>query len=210
MEAVIQSFIKNILDFTRDQLFDLCVQLKRDNCGMDACIREYRASDKVMARDYQHALQKIKDQDREIHDLKKTVEHLSAQKQLLTRDRFGSHNEKMNALHASSGEDIQDPLSEDQVLAEAAAGEENAGPVAHKKQVETGAEKEDRAARTAARKAAREALGDARNKKNATKMDLSKMPHKDTYDIDTDELDRKYGEGNWRIAFWRKEEIRNP
>lgn len=211
MEAVIQSFIKNILDFTRDQLFDLCVQLKRDNCGMDACIREYRASDKVMARDYQHALQKIKDQDREIHDLKKTVEHLSAQKQLLTRDRFGSHNEKMNALHASSGEDIQDPLSEDQVLAEAAAGEENAGPVAHKKQVETGAEKEDRAARTAARKAAREALGDARTKKNATKMDLSKIPHKDTYDIDTDELDRKYGEDGWEIIGWHtKELLRRP
>jgi chromosome segregation ATPase len=42
------------------------------------------------------------------------------------------------------------------------------------------------------------------------KKNLASLPVRTVYDFDADALDRKYGEGNWRIAFWRKEEIRNP
>ena len=115
MEAVIQAFINSILGFNKEQLFGLCVQLKRDDYAKEVCIKEYRASDNAMARDYQHALQKIKDLEKEILDLKKALERTSSQKDLLNRYRFGSHNEKIRALHASSGEEIQDPISEDQV-----------------------------------------------------------------------------------------------
>ena len=115
MEAVIQAFINSILDYSKAQLFDLCIQLKRDDYAKEIRIKEYSESDKAMARDYQHALQKIKDLEEEILDLKKALERTSSQKDLLNRYRFGSHNEKIRALHASSGEDIQDPISEDQV-----------------------------------------------------------------------------------------------
>ena len=36
--------------------------------------------------------------------------------------------------------------------------------------------------------------------------DLDKLPTKTFYDLDVDEMNRKYGEGNWRIAFWRQED----
>lgn len=38
------------------------------------------------------------------------------------------------------------------------------------------------------------------------KKDLDSMPTRTIYDFDIDELNRKYGEGNWRFAFWRKED----
>ena len=208
MEAAIQTFINSIRGFTKEQLFDLCVQLKRDNYGMAICIKEYRSSDKTMARDYQQALQTIKDRDKEIKDLKKTLGHISAQKELLVRHRFGSHNEKTSALHASSGEDIQDPLAEEQEPEQATGnGGKKEKVVPFKKQAGTEAGKEDRAARAAARKLIREALGDARMKKTATKIDLSHLPHKDTYDIDLKELDRKYDEDGWEIIGWHTKEL---
>ncbi|MBO7711339.1 MAG: IS66 family transposase [Lachnospiraceae bacterium] len=38
------------------------------------------------------------------------------------------------------------------------------------------------------------------------RSDLDGLPTKTFYDLDVGELDRKYGEGNWRIAFWRQED----
>ena len=211
MEAVIQAFINSILGFNKEQLFGLCVQLKRDDYAKEVCIKEYRASDNAMARDYQHALQKIKDLEKEILDLKKALERTSSQKDLLNRYRFCSHNEKIRALHASSGEDIQDPISEDQVPDETPGKGKKGKTGSFKKQDETDAQKEDRAARAAARKEIRVALGDARTKKTGTKLDLSRLPHKDTYDIDPDQLDRKYGTDGWEIVGWHtKELLRRP
>ena len=208
MEAVIQAFINSILDYSKAQLFDLCIQLKRDDYAKEIRIKEYSESDKAMARDYQHALQKIKDLEKENLDLKKTIEHVSSQKELLNRHRFGSHNEKISALQSFSGEDIQDPLSEDKVPEKGKTGVvKKAKVVPFKKQDETDAEKEDRAARAAARKAVREALGDARTKKTGTKMDFSRLPHKDTYDIDPDQLDKKYGRDGWEIVGWHSKEL---
>ena len=207
MEAVIQAFAESIQYFTKEQLFGLCVQLKRDNCALDTALKEYRASDTAMARDYQHVRQKIKDLEKELQDLKKALEHVGSQKELLARYRFGSHNEKITALHAFSGEDLQDPLSEDNPEKADESSGKQPEVVPFGNRAGTDAEKEDRAARAAARKAAREALGDARTKKAGTKMDFSRLPHKDTYEINVDELDRQYGEGNWEIAAWHTKEL---
>ena len=38
------------------------------------------------------------------------------------------------------------------------------------------------------------------------KTDLAHLPQKTFYALNVDELDRKYGKENWRIAFWRQED----
>lgn len=38
------------------------------------------------------------------------------------------------------------------------------------------------------------------------KADLDSLPTRTIYDFDVDELNSLYGEGNWRIAFWRQED----
>ena len=207
MEADIQKFADSIRNLTQEQLFSLCLQQRRENLALEAGLKEYRASDTAMARDHQCALRRIKDLEKENHDLKKALEHVSDQKDLLNRHRFGSHNEKISALHAFTGEDIQDPLSEDQAPdgqePEDVNGKGKKGKVVpFHGQTETEAEKEDRKARAEARKLAREALGDARTKKPNTKMDYSGLPQKDTFNINPDQLDAMYGEGNWEIAAW--------
>lgn len=210
MEAEIQKFAESIQSMTKDQLFSLCVQLRRENAALDAGLKEYRASDTAMARDYQKALRKIKDLEAELRDLKKAMDHVCAQKDLLARHRFGSHNEKINALHVSSMENITDPLSEE-LEPDTGSGQQTDRIVPFRSHKGTDAGKEDRDARAAARKAAREALGDSRTKKTITKMDLSGLPKTDTYDINIEKLDEQYGEDGWEIAAWHtKTLIRRP
>lgn len=43
-------------------------------------------------------------------------------------------------------------------------------------------------------------------KSNSLKSSMEKLPRQISYDINAEELDKKYGEGNWRIAFWHKHE----
>ena len=39
------------------------------------------------------------------------------------------------------------------------------------------------------------------------KRSLENLPHEIVYDMDIDSLNRMFGEGNWRIAFWHKHEV---
>ena len=43
MEAEIQKFAESIQSMTKDQLFSLCVQLRRENAALNAGLKEYRA-----------------------------------------------------------------------------------------------------------------------------------------------------------------------
>ncbi len=38
------------------------------------------------------------------------------------------------------------------------------------------------------------------------RIDLSKLPQCELYEYDIEELDRKYGKGNWRFCFWERSE----
>lgn len=45
-----------------------------------------------------------------------------------------------------------------------------------------------------------------RSHKSRLKDSMKKLPHKIVYDIDMEQLDKAYGKGKWRIAFWHKHE----
>ncbi len=113
MEADIRKFADSINSYTKEQLFDLCLQLKRDNSTLEIYRKETRRSDTAIAREYQELSKSFKDLKSKYDDLLKSYERITAQNHLLVKQRFGSHNEKMDVLYASSGQDIQDPLSED-------------------------------------------------------------------------------------------------
>ena len=214
MEAEIKKFEESIQHMNASELICLCVQQKRDNCALENALKEYRASDTALARDHQKALQKIKDLEAEVKNLESVLEHVSSQNSLSNRFRFGSHNEKMSAIHASHGEDIEDPLSEEQEPDKTGTKAKGQKVTPFRKKEKTEEEMkqdEDRKARAQARKLAKEALGEARTKKPPTKMDYSELPHTNTYAINTAELDKQYGEKNWEIAAWHKKDlIRQP
>ena len=170
-----------------------------------------------MARDYQKVLDENKNLKAELASTQKALEHSQEQNELNNRYRFGAHNEKLNALNIPSGDDITDPLSEEQEPEGHAAGQEKkkkkvvAFPEKEKSEEEKKKAAEDREARARARKMALDAIGDSRTRKMPTKMDLSGLPHTDTYDIDAKALDEEYGEGGWEIANWHKKDLlRHP
>ena len=184
MEAEIKKFEESIQHMNVSELIHFCVQLKRDNCALENALKEYRASDTTLARDHQKALRKIADLEAEVMNLKSVLEHVSSQNSLSNRFRFGSHNEKMSALHASHGEDIQDPLSEEQEPGKAGTKMKEQKVTPFGKKDRTGQETmqdEDRKARAQARKLAKEALGGARTKKPPTKMDHSGLPDNEVH-----------------------------
>lgn len=216
MEAEIQKFANIISSYTFEQLFELCIQLKRDNVEHEIYRKEIRKSDTAIARDHQALLKKYKALQSEHDVLKKDHERVLAQKQLLTNHRFGSHNEKMDALCALSGQDIQDPLSEDQ---NPETGRNTSGNKvvpfggSHKGSGKNPGKdiSDDQKARLEAKKAIKEALGDSRTKKSKTKMNLSGVPHVNTYDLNIEETDRLYGYSNWEIVNWHEKIlIRKP
>ena len=93
MEAIIQKFIEDIQHLSVAELRALCAELKRENEDLQSIISVYRESDTNIARDYQAAQDKIADLERKLKALQKSYDHIAAQNDLLTRHRFGSHNE---------------------------------------------------------------------------------------------------------------------
>ena len=215
MEADIRKFADSISSYAKEQLFDLCLQLKRDNSALEIYRKETRRSDTAIAREYQDLSKRFNDLQAQYDDLQKSYERVLAQNHLLVKHRFGSHNEKMDALYASSGQDIQDPLSEDaDPEAEDAVGHDpnKVIPFGEKAPKAPGkrsgkALSDDQKARAEARKAIKDALGDGREKKTGTKMDLSGLPHVNTFNLNVEELDKLYGYANWEIVNWHERKL---
>lgn len=115
MEAIIQKFIEDIQHLSVAELRALCAELKRENEDLQSIISVYRESDTNIARDYQAAQDKIADLERKLKALQKSYDYIAAQNDLLTRHRFGSHNEKLDNL-CSPTDDLIDPLSVPQTV----------------------------------------------------------------------------------------------
>ena len=216
MEAIIQKFIEDIQHLSVAELRALCAELKRENEDLQSIISVYRKSDTNIARDYQAAQDKITDLERKLKALQKSYDHIAAQNDLLTRHRFGSHNEKLGNL-CSPTDDLIDPLSEDynpeedSDLSGRSALEPTQAPKSRKSAPQTPEDRDDRAARSKTRKMVQDILGNGRTETTSTKMDLSRLPHKVNYILDIDENDRLYGRDNWEIVSWRNtEQLHRP
>ena len=61
MEATIQYFADSIRNCSREELFQLCLELKRQAADAELCLKSLRESDTAMARDYQNAMEKIRE-----------------------------------------------------------------------------------------------------------------------------------------------------
>ena len=132
---------------------------------------------------------------KEIDILRKQNQHLTGVKTIQMNELFGRSTEKAEAvLGQVLNDDIPngDPLSEENPE--------------EKENSEAGVDEETRRkTRQRVKKLVRLLFGDSEGKgqeKQPRRMDLSKLPVQTLFDYDIDELNRKYGEGNWRFAFW--------
>ena len=141
-----------------------------------------------MSRQFQQIKAENAALKRENSELLKQNRELTDRLQMRSRDLFGRKSEQTSGIvDAILDETPEDPL------AESASEEESGG--------------------TAGAKASEYSIGSGGRgrqcgRKTAGKRaeDLSGMATKTFYDLDVEDLDRKYGRFNWRIAFWRRED----
>lgn len=124
--------------------------------------------------------------ERENEFLKKENLRLTEQLNLRKKDLFGRSSEKTSGIIRSvlADEVAEDPLSEDLVPVEKVENDSSNcnGLVKRNSERQKG------------------------RKKGKRKKDLSGVPKKTEFLLDVDELNRIYGEGNWRIYNWTKYE----
>ncbi|MBO7727562.1 MAG: IS66 family transposase [Oscillospiraceae bacterium] len=188
MEADIEKYIKSIEGYSREQLLEECAVLKRQYTNLHVQVIEQRKAETEMSKEYQRISEKVKDQQKQIAELQQKLDCMCAQNDLLLRHRFGSHNEKISAL-SSEESDLQDPLSEDAVPEDNVVSFEEAS----RRRQET--------------KNVKNAFGSSRCKETPTHRDFSNLPHRNTFSFDINELNRRFGEGNWQIIGWHKKEL---
>ena len=121
---------------------------------------------------------------------------LTDQLQMRKKDLYGRKSEKSSGLaDAVLDDDPVDPLEE---TADEPGRETPKGPGENEKVSSSELEK---------------ALHPGSSRKRGGKKipgkraeDLKSLPTQTAYDFDVEKLNRMYGEGNWRIAFWRRED----
>lgn len=201
MEAAFSKYADSIQHYTAEQLLDECLRLYRRMHDLENALASLRESDTKMSVDFQALLEKTR-------LLEAEKKHLCEQNQYLLAQRFGSHNEKTGSICGSSGQEYADPLSEDAVPEDPAGKEGSSdGPGGRKAKASAGPEDPDSAARKAAGRLIREALGTARTKSAPSRMDRSKLPHTDNWLLNVRKCNELCGEGNWEIVNWHSKEF---
>ena len=123
--------------------------------------------------------------------------NLTDQLQKRKKDLFGRKSEQSSGIIDSIfDEDPEDPIDESSLEPADPGTDETA--------------QSQRAAAAAAFEAAKHANGTGKPRGHKTrgkrKKDLDSFPTRTVYDFDADALNQEHGEGNWRIAFWRRED----
>ena len=173
-------YVEKELNLAREELLAIIADYRKREREEAAFRIENQNALTAMAKDYQSLKAKLEAVVLERDRLKTDLTRIAEQNQLKTRDIFGRSTEKLSDI-------LDAPLdteSEDEAMAEA---------------VELTSAANGKLAIFTEPKKAR-APGKKRVGKRAE--DLSKLPQSTEFQLDIAELDREYGEGNWRIAFW--------
>jgi len=173
-------YVEKELNMSREELLAIIADYRKRE-REDAAFRiENQNALTAMAKDYQALKAKLEAVVLERDHLKVDLARIAEQNQLKTKDIFGRSTEKLSDI-------IDAPLDterEDEAMTEI---------------VELPSAANGKPAILPEPKRAR-----VPRKKRVGKRDedLSKLPQSTEFQLDVAELDREYGEGNWRIAFW--------
>lgn len=193
MQAQMIDFMNSIADYDREQLFELCIELKQKQLDDAVIIAEFRNASPAMSKDYIRLKEQLADAQKKGDEFEAKYNTVCAQLALKTRQCFGTHNEKLGSLDGIDLNDLQDPLDEDQEPKKVKTDDSD------KKKTVT----QDAEVRRIFQKLMRLMYG-ARERK---KHDYSRLPHRHTYVLDTDKYDELFGAENWEIAAYHSKEL---
>ena len=158
-------------------------------------LKEHENASTEMAIQYQQMKTERDAALKEIDILRKQNQHLTGIQTIQTKDLFGRSTEK--------AEDVLGQVLNDDIP--------NGDPLSEESPEETGKKETDDDEKTRRRTRERVkrllrllfgGLDQNGQKEQKRRMDLSKLPVQTVFDYNIEELNCKYGEGNWRFAFW--------
>lgn len=185
MTAKSEAFRLALSDKTREEITQTAVALFIEKEDALIKLREFRNASTEMALQYQQMKEELKGAREEIKTLREQNQHLAGIRTIQAKDLFGRATEKSEAVlaQAAHGQTAHsDPLNED---ADEAC-EENTRPGREKILLFRGS------------------TGRRKKETGKRKRDLSRLPVCHVFDYDINALNREYGEGNWRFAFWQE------
>ena len=173
-------YVEKELNMSREELLAIIAEYRKRE-REDAAYRiENQNALTAMAKDYQALKARLETVAADRDRLKADLARIAEQNQLKTKDIFGRSTEKLS--------DIIDAPLDTENEDEAAAEVVELFSVANGKPAIFPEPKKDRVP------------GTKRIGKRAE--DLSKLPQRTEFQLDVAALDREYGVGNWRIAYW--------
>ena len=181
---------------SRNTAANLEIQIERLNQSLDS-VRSERDSLQLKQTELQNSTKDLMSQHEKLRtenkSLKSENKELLAQNRKLTEqlnrmkeEHFGVKSEKTEQLFEETmdGDEAKDPLGDE----ESGSGNEN------KDTRKSDKENTDRRG-SGSRKP---------KEKGKRKEDLSKLPVQVVYEYDMEQLNKEYGENNWRFAFWNE------
>ncbi len=178
--------IKDELQMTREQLLMVILDLRKKAAEDDAARIENSEAILVMSRDYRKLQEEADALRAENKELKEALLHVSQISQLQTNEIFGRGTEKLADI-------LDEPLRMSETDEADQEPEEADGDDAPDSIHGSGEKRSHKSEHQPGRK-----------RTGKREKDLSLLPQKELFRLDIAALDKEYGEGNWRIAFWHR------
>ena len=202
MEAVLELFIQEVNKIDDvEELRRRLIAMKEEFICLQNRESERIRSQEVTSLLFQQTMDELKGMKEENKELRKELSKYK-DKDTLDRNRlFGRQTEKTDDLinGTSDGTEAEDPLSEDANP----ENEEGTGtePSDESKQPGVTVEADGNGQAESTDNGAKKS-GGRKKTVGKHKEDLGKLPRREVYDYHPDELDEKFGEGNWRVISW--------
>ena len=196
MRAELEELNSRLDAMSREELILSIRRLMEECSEKDAMLEIDSAASTEMSTQFRQVKEENTLLKKENKELLRQNRNLTDQLQMRSKDLFGRKSEKSAGIADAVLDDTPtDPIAEVQ----AESGQED--PYIHEDgETPSAADLKNALHPGSTRK--------PRGKKipGKRKTDMAHLPRKTFYALNVDELDRKYGKGNWRIAFWRQED----
>ncbi|OGO80805.1 MAG: hypothetical protein A2Y21_08625 [Clostridiales bacterium GWC2_40_7] len=180
MHASLSRDIKCYSDKSGRELLEILARALDELKEFDAIMIENSRANVAMAKDYISLVDKCKTMEEEIQTLKTALDKSIHDNRLKTSDIFGRSTEKLSDIVDSPmAMEIVDEDTVEVSLADVIPIDRASGKSQHN-------ESRNRGKKTSGKR----------------EKDLANLPSINVYEIDVNELNRLYGENNWRITYW--------
>lgn len=207
MNADTAKYIQQFHDAEPEVILQALAAMKEERDRYASQVEDRRNLEKEMAREYQEMKTELENLRKENERLTKALQHQADQNVLQKETLFGKQTEKSDVLlNQEEKEETKDPLSED---ASDDADQQTSGNETKEKSASQGAgtSTTDKAeigngSADGKHKNSGKTGRTGRRTKGQQEKENSNLPSKTRFDFDFDELNQKYGEGNWRFVHW--------